>query len=96
MTSLLVMAMVAAACGSADISSSADGTVDGAADGSIVEPSNGLERAAVDPGAPVGALVAGFGDAGFELMRTQAVDENLVFSPLSIGHALLMARAAAD
>ncbi len=46
--------------------------------------------------APVGELVAGFTDGGFDLMRSQPVDGNLVFSPLSIGHALLMARGAAD
>ena len=62
----------------------------------MVEPSADLERAAVDPDAPVQGLVAGFSDAGFELMRAQPLDENAVFSPLSIGHALLMAREAAD
>jgi hypothetical protein len=30
------------------------------------------------------------------LMRAQPIEGNLVFSPLSIGHALLMARWAAD
>lgn len=62
----------------------------------MVEQSDGLERAAVEPDAPIDSLVSGFSDAGFELMRNQPVDENLVFSPLSIGHALLMARGAAD
>ena len=90
---LVVVAMVAAACG-AD-ATDGDSVVSGST-GSTVEPSDGLERAAVDPGAPVAALVAGFGDAGFELMRGQPLEENLVFSPLSIGHALLMAREAAD
>jgi serpin B len=47
-------------------------------------------------GAPVEQLVAGFNDAGFDLWRTQPTDANLVFSPASIAHALLMARAAAD
>lgn len=64
--------------------------------GSAVEPSAGLERAPTDPDAPVADLAAGINDAGFELMRAQPADGNLVFSPLSIGHALLMARAAAD
>jgi serpin B len=44
----------------------------------------------------VSELVAGFNDAGFELWRAQPPDANAVFSPASIGHALLMARAAAD
>jgi serpin B len=64
--------------------------------GRVVEPLSGVERAAVVADAPVGDLVSGFTNGGFDLMRTQPVDENLVFSPLSIGHALLMARGAAD
>lgn len=55
-----------------------------------------VERAPVDAAAPVDELAAGFNDAGFELMRTQPADANLVLSPLSVGHALLMARGAAD
>lgn len=90
---LVVMAAVAAACGA---SVSDEGSVGSGSTGSIIEQSDGLGRAAVDPDAPVDSLVSGFGDAGFELMRNQPVDENLVFSPLSIGHALLMARGAAD
>jgi serpin B len=56
----------------------------------------GVERSAVIPDAPVEELVGGFNDAGFELLRAQPLGDNLVFSPASIGHALLMARAAAD
>lgn len=41
-------------------------------------------------------MVVGFNQAGFDLWRRQPVAENLVFSPMSIGHALLMARGAAD
>lgn len=46
--------------------------------------------------APVEDLAGGFNDAGFDLLRTQPLSDNLVFSPVSVGHALLMARAAAD
>ena len=46
--------------------------------------------------APVAELVAGWNDAGFELLRGQPAAENVVFSPASIGHAVLMAQAAAD
>jgi serpin B len=53
-------------------------------------------RAPVDAGAPAGALAAGFNEAGFDLLRTQPAEQNVVFSPSSIGNALLMARAAAD
>ncbi len=56
----------------------------------------GLGRSAADPDAATLELAAGFNEAGFDLWRTQAVEDNLVFSPMSIGHALLMARAAAD
>ncbi len=62
----------------------------------LLETSPGVERSAPSPDAPVGDLAAGLNDAGFDLWRTQPADDNLVFSPSSIGHALLMARAAAD
>lgn len=58
--------------------------------------SAGVERAAPDPSAPIGELAAGFNDAGFDLWRTLDSDGDVVFSPSSIGHALLMAEAAAD
>jgi serpin B len=46
--------------------------------------------------APVEELVAGFNDAGFDLLRREPVEGNAVLSPASIGHAVLMARPAAD
>jgi serpin B len=58
--------------------------------------SAGVKRSAPSADAPVDALAAGLNEAGFDLWRTRPVDENLVFSPSSIGHALLMVRAAAD
>jgi hypothetical protein len=57
---------------------------------------DGVVRVDIDPDAPVAELVAGWNDAGFDLLREQPVDDNVVFSPASIGHALLMAAAAAD
>lgn len=45
---------------------------------------------------PVTALAAGLNTAGFDLWRDQPAEGNLVFSPASIGHTLLMARGAAD
>ncbi len=80
---LLAAALLGAACGGSD----------GAAT-SALESQAG--PAAVVTDAPVGELVDGFNTAGFDLLRTQPVGDNLVFSPASIGHALLMARAAAD
>lgn len=65
-------------------------------EGAVLSPSEDVERAKPSSAAPVAELAAGFNDAGFELWRAQPVDGNLVFSPTSIGHALLMARAAAD
>ena len=63
-------------------------------EGSVVETSPGLVRAPVEADAPVEALVEGFSSAGFDLMRAQPVDENLVVSPLS--RPCLVGRAAAD
>jgi serpin B len=62
----------------------------------VLAPSSGIGRAEPDAGAPVADLSRGFNNAGFDLWRSQPVESNLVFSPTSIGHALLMARAAAD
>lgn len=88
----LAVAVLAASC-----STSSDETrLEGSGGGSVAAPSSGLQRAAADPAVDVGAMADGFTDAGFDLLRTQPAGENVVFSPLSIGHALLMARAAAD
>ena len=62
----------------------------------VLQPSSGVERAEADESAPFLELAAGFNDAGFELWRSQPVEGNMVFSPASVGHALLMVRAAAD
>src|SRR5688572_32788931 len=64
--------------------------------GATLQPSAGTMRATVVATAPVGVLVNGLNDAGFALWRTQPAAQDLIFSPMSIGHALLMARAAAD
>ncbi len=58
--------------------------------------SAGVQRAAVETDAPVRELAAGWNDAGFELLRRLPAGDNVVFSPASIGHALLMAAAAGD
>ena len=55
-----------------------------------------VERATSDPTADVDLLAAGMNDAGFTLLRTLPADENTVIGPASVGHALLMAQAAAD
>jgi serpin B len=59
-------------------------------------PSVGVERSPARDDAAASELAAGFNDAGFELLRTLPVDDNVVFSPTSIGHALLMAEGAAN
>lgn len=97
--SSVVFLLVVAACGDSSPPSSTTATTNvadqPAAQALSLEPSEGVERSEPSD-APIGELVAGFTEAGFELMRTQDPGENLVFSPLSIGHALLMARGAAD
>ncbi|MFP3915866.1 MAG: serpin family protein [Actinomycetota bacterium] len=103
---VLAAAVVLIACGSdsdpADTSTSSSppgtttATTGPAGEAVRLEPSEGVERSRPDERAPVAELVAGFNDAGFQLMGDQAPGDNLVFSPLSIGHALLMARGAAD
>lgn len=80
---ILLVGLVVSACG--------DGPGAGA-----LSPSDGLERAQPASDAPLAELAGGFNDAGFDLWRTQPLRDNVVFSPVSIGHALLMARAAAD
>ncbi len=88
---LTVSMLAASACGS---DSESGGS--GSGSGGIVEPSPGIQRADTVPSAPVEELAGGFNDAGFDLLRTLPADDNTVLSPTSIGHALLMARAAAD
>lgn len=96
MAVLLLLATVACGDGSVPETTITATPVDPPDEAVRLDPSAGVDRSASSPGAPVGELVAGLNDAGFDLMRTQEAGENLVFSPLSIGHALLMARAAAD
>ncbi len=81
---LFALGLIAAACGS------------GGGDTEVVVPSEGTERADTISTAPVSELAAGFNDAGFEVLRDQPTEDNTILSPLSIGHALLMMRAAAD
>ena len=91
---LLTAGLVLPACGGAPPSGA--GTA-APADGVVaLSPSGDVERAQPNPEAPVEDLAAGFNNAGFDLLRTQPAGDNLVFSPVSVGHALLMARAAAD
>ncbi len=89
---LAAVVLLAVSCGSGG----SGGTDAAVSTGQVVASSSGVGRAPVAADAPVDELVSGFTDGGLELMRSQPVDENLVFSPLSIGHALLMARGAAD
>ncbi len=71
-------------------------TVGGPLDPVGFEPSPGATRAEVSTDAPTPVLVAALNDTGFELLRSQPSTENLVLSPTSIGHAVLMVRDAAD
>jgi serpin B len=76
---------------------------DGADDGDEPVPAGAFEptsteRAPVDPEAPVAEVAAALNEVGWALWASAdlAPDANAVISPSSIGHALLMARAAAD
>jgi serpin B len=102
---VLGTALILAACGgeaegpSPSIpasSTSSSSTVPTSATPGVLAATEGVVRAEPAPAAPVAGLAAGFNEAGFALWRAQPTDGNLVFSPASIGHALLMARAAAD
>jgi serpin B len=64
--------------------------------GVAIPVSDGVGRASVQSDAPVADLVEGWNDAGFDLLRRLPPEENVVFSPASIGHALLIAAAAGD
>lgn len=102
---VLLVASIVAGCGSSEPASepaatSADSTLPASTvPASAAEPlavSAGVVRAPVESDAPVAALTSGWNDAGFDLLRRQPIEDNVVFSPASIGHALLMAAAAAD
>ena len=97
----VVFALVAAACGD-DAGSDPTGpgpssppTTGGpTVTGALFEPT--VARAEPSDAAPIESLAAGFNDLGFEILRGQSGESNVVLSPSSIAHALLMARAAAD
>lgn len=85
---VLVLGLVLAACGG--------GAAEPADGPGPLAPSGEVDRAEPSSDTPVADLAGGFNDAGFHLLRAQPLSDNLVFSPVSIGHAMLMARAAAD
>jgi serpin B len=109
---LVVVSLLSAACGTATSDSSgaptdSDGappvptpavssTSPGERENPPLPVGNGVQRAAVDRDAPIVALAAGWNDAGFALLRRLPAEDSVVFSPASIGHALLMAAAAGD
>lgn len=85
------MALLAAACAASNGDPSAEPVPT-----SALAPSADVVRAAASDDAPTRELTTGFNDAGFELLRRLPVSDNAVLSPISIGHALLMARDAGD
>lgn len=111
LVAMVAMAIVVAACGDGGEATTTtagdpgDTPVDStsttaippvAAEPVALLPTVGVGRSELVETAPISELAAGLNNAGFDLWQTQSADENLVFSPASIGHALLMARAAAD
>ncbi|HKY47192.1 MAG TPA: serpin family protein [Acidimicrobiia bacterium] len=96
---LLTVGLVAGACGDSPAAPANGSDADVATDSAgavALSPSGDVERVRPVSDAPIADLAAGFNNAGFDLLRAQPVGDNLVFSPVSVGHALLMARAAAD
>ncbi len=92
-----VLTLVAAACGGDDAPGSDSPIATGATPAGVALPvTGGVARAGVRSDAPVSTLVTGWNDAGFDLLRQEPLADNVVFSPASIGHALLMAAAAGD
>ena len=99
---IAVLALVATACGGdadsspATSAASTPTTTTAVAQLGELAVSPGIERLPANPDAPIAELVTGLNGAGFGLWHSQAADGNFVFSPMSIGHALLLARGAAD
>ena len=95
---VVAVLLVAAACGGttgSEVPATAAGQLPGGEPVALA-PTAGVERVQPVSDAPIDELADGFNEAGFALWRTQPLTDNIVFSPMSIGHALLMARAAAD
>jgi len=92
----IVLATVAAACGGSTATTITTTTTAPSPEPVSLAATPGLNRADPAADAPVAEVVAGLNDAGFALLRTHGAAENLVLSPASVGHALLMARGAAD
>ena len=95
---VVAVLLVAAACGGttgSEVPATAAGQLP-VGEPVALAPTAGVERVQPVSDAPIDKLADGFNEAGFALWRTQPLTDNIVFSPMSIGHALLMARAAAD
>ena len=108
---LVTVAVLAAACSDSDTASTtvpepsssatitsppASSTTDPASATSTIPARDLLPCPNQGFDSPEAELAAGLNTAGFDLWRDQPLEGNLVFSPASIGHTLLMARAAAD
>lgn len=90
----VTIALTAAACGSDGNGTGSDGVATSTTSAPIQ-----VDRAPVDPAAPDTEIAAAFNQVGWMLWSNDAAlpaADNLVISPSSIGHALLLARAAAD
>ncbi len=100
------MALLAAACGdggdtatpptSDDTSGDSTTSLPGDSPSPSVALISDAARQPADSDAPQRETAAAFNRVGYALLAEEPVDENIVFSPSSIAHALLMARAAAD
>ncbi len=101
---LVVLSVLTAACGESTESGNAPlapvvSSITTAPSTTVAEPvvlQASVPRSGPIDSAPVETLADGFNQAGYNLWLAEGPEDNFVFSPLSIGHALLMARAAAD
>lgn len=96
MRSSIVLAVVLLLGGLAGCGNESAPTTSAGTGPAPVGVSPGVDRSPPDPSAAVEPLVAGFNNAGFALLQTLPETDDVVFSPSSIGHALLMARDAGD
>lgn len=92
-TILAAVALTLAGCGTSNAAISEIVPAEG---GDSSEFESTVPRAPATPTASVSDLATGFNQAGIDLFLEQDPAANTVLSPLSIGHALLMAEAAAD
>lgn len=95
-STLCGVALLAAACSSDSATNAGDTAAPSTTSAPLTSATTPIVRAELIADAPIPTLTGSFADLGFDLLRSQPISENAVLSPTSIGHAVLMARGAAD